>query len=121
MMSLQVHLGLDEAGIEAQLLDLLATSALPRELPVVVIDRSGPIGTALYSRLLLLAQGKRPRDPFQLDSYGRPQRLPDDREGVGRWCARLENRRHHIECIGQLPLECEAMTARVRGLESPRQ
>lgn len=61
MIALRTGHGLDEHGHEARILAMIDELALPRELPVIVMDRSGPIGTAVYSRLLMLAQGKRPR------------------------------------------------------------
>lgn len=45
------HRGLSHAGHVAVLLKLLSELRLPREVPVVVVDRTGPIGTPVY-RLL---------------------------------------------------------------------
>lgn len=53
----------DEAHI-VHLLSTISTYKLPRETPVVVVDREGSIGSALYGRLLAIADGDHP--PFEL-------------------------------------------------------
>jgi hypothetical protein len=49
---LRAHLGLDEAGHLAQLLHYIRLLKLPRETPVVIVDREGSIGSKLYRMLL---------------------------------------------------------------------
>lgn len=48
---LRAHLGLNDEQHLVQLLALLSTLKLPRETPVVVLDREGSIGSSLYGRL----------------------------------------------------------------------
>lgn len=48
---LRAHRGLNDEQHLVQLLAMIATLKLPRETPVVVIDREGSIGSSLYGRL----------------------------------------------------------------------
>jgi hypothetical protein len=50
-LALQPHLGLNDEQILVHLLQLITVHKLPRETPVVVIDREGSIGYKLYKRL----------------------------------------------------------------------
>jgi phage terminase large subunit len=51
LLGLEVHRGLNEDGHLALLLQLIAKRKLPRETPVVVLDREGSVGAKLYGLL----------------------------------------------------------------------
>lgn len=51
LLALNAHRGLTEDAHLVHLLSLIAKEKLPRETPVVVLDREGPIGSALYGLL----------------------------------------------------------------------
>lgn len=51
MLHLRRKLGLDENGITVEALDVLSAYTLPRETPVLVVDREGPIGSKLMIAL----------------------------------------------------------------------
>lgn len=64
-----VKLGLDTDGHLAVLVTLLARLATPREVPVVVMDRSGKIGSELYGTLLAYVhdqEREKGRAPFEV-------------------------------------------------------
>lgn len=46
-----VERGLDDDGHLRRLLEIIGARALPREQPVVVVDRTGSVGAGLYARL----------------------------------------------------------------------
>jgi phage terminase large subunit len=50
-LSLLERRGLDDDGHLAEILGIVKNNRLPRETPVVVIDREGPIGSSLLGRL----------------------------------------------------------------------
>lgn len=52
LLSLRAHRGLNEEQILVNLLALIVTHALPRETPVVVLDREGAIGAKVATILL---------------------------------------------------------------------
>jgi phage terminase large subunit len=51
LLALHTRRGLSEEAHVAEILGLISSHALPRETPVVVVDREGPIGSALFGRL----------------------------------------------------------------------
>jgi hypothetical protein len=62
--AVQTYRGLTDEQHVARIVGLINQHALPRETPVVVVDREGPIGNKLYSSLFVLAS-KTPA-PFDL-------------------------------------------------------
>lgn len=80
LLALHVHLGLSTDGIVTHLVALLTTLKLPRETPVVVIDREGPIGVELYAKLRTYLEEKKNKGAFELVAVrasDRAQRQPD--------------------------------------------
>lgn len=56
MISLACKRGLTDEGHLAEVLAVLLLARLPREVPVVVVDREGPIGSALWGALRQYAE-----------------------------------------------------------------
>lgn len=76
-MALYAFRGLSEDGHVVHLRALLDTHKLPRETPVVVVDREGSIGSALAGRLRAIAEER--QAPFELVTVrasDRAQRQP---------------------------------------------
>lgn len=68
MLALQAHLGLSEDAHVAHLLSLIGAHKVPRETPVVVLDREGEVGWKVYNRLreFLDEPANRAAPPFEL-------------------------------------------------------
>jgi hypothetical protein len=66
ILALQTFRGLTEQQHIGRALGMISTHGLPRETPVIVVDREGPIGTKVYSELRVLASKAPP--PFELVS-----------------------------------------------------
>lgn len=64
VLELYTRRGLSEEAHLVELRGLVEKHALPRETPVIVIDREGPIGSGLYGRLRSIADGK--AAPFEV-------------------------------------------------------
>lgn len=64
MLALHAHRGLSEEAHAAHLLSLIAAHKVPRERPVVVVDREGGVGAKVYAFLLALAAPD--NAPFEL-------------------------------------------------------
>lgn len=63
---LRTALGLDEQGHLVQILAIISSLGLPRETPVVVIDREGAIGSRLMSKLQAHLEQCKDAPPFEL-------------------------------------------------------
>jgi hypothetical protein len=63
---LRAALGLNEDQIYVLLLRMIKDMKLPRELPVVVIDREGSVGTKLFTLLRAKTESKEHVAPFEL-------------------------------------------------------
>lgn len=80
LLGLQVHHMLTADGIVTHLVALLDTMRLPRETPVVVVDRGGPIGVDVFAKLKAHLEKPENRGSFELvgvRSSDRAQRQPD--------------------------------------------
>lgn len=79
MLRIQEFLGLNDEQHKVRLLDLIKSMKLPRETPVVVMDREGSIGARLYGYLQALINEPRNRGLFELvgiRASDRAQRQP---------------------------------------------
>ncbi len=63
---LRAHRGLNDEQHLVQLLAMISTLKLPRETPVVVIDREGSIGSSLYGRLRNFIEPENNPQAFEL-------------------------------------------------------
>lgn len=63
---LRTRSGLNDDGHLVQLLQLIAALRLPRETPVVVLDRDGSIGASLHGKLRAFLDTERDAPPFEL-------------------------------------------------------
>lgn len=78
-MALRTARGLNEDGILVQLLSLIAGLRLPRETPVVVLDREGGLGAALAGKFRAYLDAEREAPPFELVTVrasDKAQRMP---------------------------------------------
>lgn len=79
LLDLQAFLGLNEDALIVHLLALISGRRVPRETPVVVVDREGPIGTELVKKLRAYLESGEGRDAFELVTVrasDRAQRQP---------------------------------------------
>lgn len=93
LLKFQAHRGLTAAGHISYLTKLLTDLRLPREVPVVVVDREGPIGTPLY-RLLgdYLEQHPNEFELVGVRASDRAQRQPQTYDRMrDELCANLES------------------------------
>lgn len=66
------RMGLDADGYDAVLGDLIAAHAVPREIPVVIVDSTGPIGADVYGRI----RQRRNIEAFGINSSNKAMRKP---------------------------------------------
>lgn len=80
LLALQVHHALTSDAIVTHLVALIDTLRLPRETPVVVVDRGGPIGVEVFAKLKAYLDKPENKGSFELvgiRSSDRAQRQPD--------------------------------------------
>lgn len=66
ILKLLVWRGLDEAAILVHLLSTISVYALKREVPVVIIDREGSVGAALYGHMRSYVDRRDDRAEFEM-------------------------------------------------------
>ena len=76
LLALEAHRGLNDDGHLVHLLALIDRHALPREQPVVVVDRDGSVGASVFGLLRQRAEARRAFELVGVRSSDKARRQP---------------------------------------------